>query len=159
MKKFIKIVIGIAAVAVILYGIYLILPEYSHNQVRSLLQKQFKPETQTAIKEVQGLINPDLNVDYKTILESHTDMNAWVYDQDASAGSPKVTYYGTHARLNLKNIDGGEGLFYSDARLKVVFSKDDRGNYILELYLNDDSTPQEPEITKIILGQLLTGVE
>ena len=157
MKGFMKVLIVLVIVGILGFVVYSALPEYPHNKIRSYGQKQFQPETQVKIQETQALVNPSLDADYKTILESHTNSKVWVYDKDSTAGTEQVTFYGTGAVIDLKEVMAEDGAFYSDAKVKVVFLTDAEGKLSVDVYLNGEDTPVDKNIKSVIFTQLLNG--
>lgn len=155
MNGFLKLLLGLFIVVAILFGIYQFLPEFSHNIIYSMYQNQFDSEAKTKITEAKALMNPKLEADYATILETNTDTKGWVYTKITKA----VTFYGNKAQLDLKDVEGGEGKYFDSTVVKVVFTPNDKGEMEIEVYLNGSSTPEEDKVRAEIFKQLLMGVE
>lgn len=155
MSGFLKFLLGLFIVAAILFGVYQILPEFSHNVIYSMYQNKFDSEAKEKIDEAKALMNPKLEADYQTILETNTDTKGWVYSKITKA----VTFYGNKAMLDLKDVEGGEGRFYDSTIVKVVFTPGDKDEMEIEVYINNKSTPEDDEVRAVIFKQLLLGVD
>ncbi len=155
MSGFLKFLVGLLLFAALLFGIYQILPEFSHNIIHSVFQNQFDKEAKAKIEETKALMNPKLEADYKTILETHTDTKGWVYSPVTKA----VTFYGNKAQLDLKEIEGGEGRYYDNTVVKVEFKPNDDNGVDIEVYVNNSSTPEDDKVRAVIFEQLLKGLD
>lgn len=155
MSGFLKFLLGLLILAGILFGIYQVLPEFSHNIIYSMYQNQFDSEAKTHIDEAKALMNPKLEADYQTILESNTDTKGWVYSKITKA----VTFYGNKAQLDLKDVEGGDGKYYDNTVVKVVFTPNDKGEMEVEVYINGQSTPEDDKVRAVIFEQLLRGLD
>lgn len=157
MKKLGTVLLVIVILAGIAIGIYAILPEYSKNIVRAVYQEKFDAEATAKIRIAQALENPNLNTDYKTILEAHTGMKGWVYDK-AKDGSPeKVTFYGNKVSLIMKEIPDHDSMLYDEAAIKVEFVTDAEGNVTVNMYLGDFKNPVDDVVRPYAFEQLLNG--
>lgn len=157
MKNLGKVLIVIVILGAILFGIYSILPEFSHNILRSMYQAKFDDEAKVKIKATQELTNPNLKQNYKTILESHTDTKGWVYDKSEDGSTETVTFYGNKVSLILKEIPDHEDMLYDGTTVKVTFVTDDEENITVNVYLGNSSTPVDDVVRPYVFAQLLNG--
>lgn len=155
MSGFLKFLLGLLILAGILFGVYQLLPEFSHNIIYSMYQNQFDSEAKTKIAEAKALMNPKLESNYETILESNTDTKGWVYSKITKS----VTFYGNKAQLDLKEVEGGDGKYYDNTVVKVVFTPNDKGETEIEVYINGQSTPEEDKVRAVVFQQLLYGLD
>lgn len=155
MSGFLKFLLGLFIVVAILFGIYQVLPEFSHNIIYSMYQNQFDSEAKEKIEEAKTAVNPKLNADYQTILETNTDTKGWVY----SKVTKRVTFYGNKAQLDLKDVEGGDGKYFDNTVVKVEFEKNEKGEIELEVYINGSSTPETDKVRAVVLQQLLIGLD
>lgn len=140
----------------ILYGIYSILPEYPHNVVKSIFQPLINEEAKQKISQIQNLKDIDLDDTYINILESNCNSSAWVYDKNKETLEEKVTFYGTGAYLNLKDIPNNNGLLYTSANVKVEFLINDELVDII-VYVSDYNEPCNEVVEEEVLKQLKNG--
>ncbi len=157
MKKLGTVLLVIVILAGILFGVYMILPEYSKNIVRSVYQDKFDAEAAAKIKVAQALEHPNLKTDYKTILESHTGTKGWVYDKATEDSPEKVTFYGNKVSLVMKEIPNHDSMLYDNTTVKVEFITDAEGNVTVDLYLGDFNTPVDDVVRPVAFEQLLNG--
>ena len=155
MSGFLKFLLGLFIVVAILFGVYQILPEFSHNIIYSFYQNAFDSKAKERIEETKALENPKLESDYKTILESNTDTKGWVYSKITNS----VTFYGNKVALDLKDV-GSEGKYYDNTTVKVVFTPNEQDETTeIEVYINGSSTPEEDEVRAVVFQQLLYGLD
>lgn len=157
MKKIVGFLGVLIILAAIAFGIYSILPETQHNYFYSMYQMKFDSEAKAKILEVQSWQNPNLNADYKTILESHTKTRAWVYKKDVATGADVVTYYGSNMGMVLKEIPDHEDMILDNANVKVEFIKNSNGEIVVNVYLAGEKTPVDDATKPFVFEQLLNG--
>lgn len=157
MKTFGKILIIVVILGAILFGIYSILPEFSHNIIRSMYQEKFDNVARAKIQATQELTNPNLNQNYKTILETNTDLKGWVYDKGEDGSTETVTFYGNKVSLVLKEIPDHEDMIYDNTTVKVEFVTDAEENISVNLYLGNATTPVDDIVRSYVFAQLLNG--
>lgn len=169
MKQFLKALLGIAIVCGIGYGIYMIVPEYPHNFIKSFVQPVVDVEAKLRIEQVKNL---DVNikglegVTYQAALEKNTGMSCWVYEKNEATGKEMVVYRGNGASVNMKDIaDYGEKL-YTSASVKFEFHIDGTKVEIIpfidgqEMNIKDGKhVEKNKEVLKMIVTQLSQGIQ
>jgi hypothetical protein len=123
MKNFLKVVIWIVVLGAICFGVYMILPEYPQNFVKSVVQPMVNSQAKTKIGQVKALTNKDLdNATYETILEGKTNSPCWVYEtREEEPGIEYVIFYGKGVTINLKDWTDYNGKLSTSATVKIEF--------------------------------------
>ena len=169
MKQFLKALLGIAIICGIGYGVYMIVPEYPHNLIKSVVQPIVDVEAKLRIEQVKNL---DVNikglegVTYQAALEKNTGMSCWVYEKDETSGNEMVVYRGNGASVNMKDVtDYGEKL-YTSASVKFEFHIDGTKVEVIpfidgqEMNIKDGKhVEQNKEVLKMIVTQLSQGIQ
>lgn len=166
MKKFLKTLIGIVIIIAILFGVYTVLPEHSHNIVKSFIQPVFEPRAKQLITEVQQIKNKDINdMTYKDILEKNNGMTCWVYEKAEGDPVEHVIFYGKGASINLKDYPDYDGLLTTSCQVKVDFQVYGTSVDIIpyidgkKMYKDDVKYKDENEkIRKDIMTQFANGL-
>ena len=151
MKVLGKVLIWVIILGLVVFGVYLILPEYPHNLMRSLVQPVIDTQAKVRIEQVQQLVNKELNANYKDILEGGTKTPCWVYDFDEITGAEAVTFYGTGATINIKDVEGVEDKFYTSSSVKFVFHI--TGNNVEKIEAQIDYKEQTEAVKDFILSE------
>ena len=157
MKRLGQICIVIVILGAMLFGVYTILPEFSHNIIRAVYQDKFDDEARVKIKATQELTNPKLKKDYKTILETNTDTKGWVYDKAEDGSTETVTFYGNKVSLMLKEIPDHDDMLYDNTTIKVEFITNEKGEISVQVYIGTSSTPVDDVVKPYVFEQLLNG--
>lgn len=164
MKKVINAIVWIVVIGAILFGIYMILPNYPQNFVKGHIQQLTNSSAQARIEQVQSLNNKDVNASYGSFLGKSTSMNAWVYysAEDSGTGYEQVRFYGNGANINLKEIQGYDDMLYTSAAVEIIFEIDASGNVNITPYLDGvaiqgDNRETNEALKRTIFTQLYTG--
>ncbi|MBR1598289.1 MAG: hypothetical protein IJ661_05145 [Lachnospiraceae bacterium] len=169
MKQFLKVVFGIVILAGVLYGIYIVVPEYPHNMIKSFIQPITDAHAKMRIEQVQNMsvgIKELEGLTYKMAVEKNTGMSCWVYEQDELTGNEVVKYYGKGAAINLKDFPDYNGKLYTGAVVKFEFVIS--GNNVEILPYVDGvkmnitggaSKERNKEILKSIVSQMYSGMQ
>ncbi len=169
MKQFLKALLGIAIICGIGYGVYMIVPEYPHNIIKSVVQPIVDVEAKLRIEQVKNLgvnIKGLEGVTYQAALEKNTGMSCWVYEKDETSGKEMVVYRGNGASINMKDVtDYGEKL-YTSASVKFEFHIDGTKVEVIpfidgqEMNIKDGKhVEQNKEVLKMIVTQLSQGIQ
>lgn len=172
MKKFLKVVIWIAIIVGVCFGIYTVLPEYPKSMVQSFVQPIVNSQAKLMVGKIQNLKVSDIDelkdLTYKTVLEKNTGMSCWVYAMDeANPSIETVTYRGNGASLNLKDYGDYNGKLVTSAYVKVIFKITNGKNVTIEMYvdnqpmfINDNGQHDEMNKTlkKDLLSQMYNGM-
>lgn len=154
MKQFLKVLIGIVVLGVIGFCVYSVLPEYPQNMVKSIVQPIIDSHAKERITAVKNLQNQDLKSTYQTILESNTTNSFWVYEANEVTGTEIVTYYGSGAHINIKEVKGHEDMLYTSCQVKFEFVI--TGNKVdITAYI--DGEMQDDDVKELMIQQLLAG--
>ncbi|MGN0154505.1 MAG: hypothetical protein ACI4A3_08625 [Lachnospiraceae bacterium] len=167
MKKFLKVVLWIIIIGGVCTGIYMVLPEYPQNFIKSFVQPIVDSEAKMRIDQVKKLEADGLKgVTYQTALEKNTGMSCWVYEKDETTGVEYVIYYGNGASVNMKDYADYNGKLYTSCSVKFEFKI--TGNSV-EIYPYLDGTKmniedgahvdKNKEVRQIIVQQLYGGVQ
>lgn len=147
-----KVIIWIVVLIAVLAGVYLILPEYPKSVVTSVFQPVINSQAKLRIDQVKSLENSGLKANYETILEGKVKTPTWVYE---SAGTvEKVTFQGSGATINIKDVEDHEDFLYQDCVVKFEFVIS--GNKV-DIYAYIDGELQDDVIKDYMLGQLYIG--
>lgn len=147
-----KVIIWIVVLIAVLAGVYLILPEYPKSVVKSVFQPVLNSQAKLRIDQVKSLENGDLKANYETILEGKVKTPTWVYE---SAGTvEKVTFQGSGATINIKDVEDHEDFLYQGCVVKFEFVIS--GNKV-DIYAYIDGELQDDVIKDFMLGQLYIG--
>lgn len=169
MKQILKVLLVIVIICGVGYGIYMVVPEYPHNFIKSFVQPVVDVEAKLRIEQVKNL---DVNikglegVTYQQALEKNTGMSCWVYEKDEAAGTEMVVYRGNGASVNMKDVkDYGEKL-YTSASVKFEFHIDGTKVEVIpfidgtEMNIKDGKhVEQNKEVLKNIVTQLSSGIQ
>ncbi|MDE5863575.1 MAG: hypothetical protein K2H34_04430 [Lachnospiraceae bacterium] len=168
MKGFLKVVVWIVILGAILFGVYMVVPEYPHNFAKSIVQPIVDSTAKTKIGQVKALTNKDLdNATYQAILEAKTKSKFWVYEtRDAEPGVEYVIFYGNGVTINLKDYEDYNGKLSTSASVKIEF-KIVNNNVEIYPYVDDvlmniqdgAHVEQNDRIKRDILQQLYTGMQ
>jgi hypothetical protein len=151
MKKFLTTVIWIAVLVGVLFGIYMILPEYPQSYIKGLIQPLVDSQAKTRIEQVKVLKNQDVKDTYQNILETNTNTTCWVYEDDG-AGVEKVTFFGKGAQISIQNVEGYDDHFY-DTSSSVKFEFLITNNSVtITCYINGEA--QDEAIRDVVIQQL-----
>lgn len=164
-----KAIIWIVIFVAVLFGIYMVLPEYPQNFIKGFVQPIVNTQAKTRIEQVKNLTNKDVeNATYKDILENNTNTTCWTYAVDETTGAEHVYFYGKGASINLKDYVDYNGTFSTGAVIKVDFVITNNNVDILP-YVDDLETPknikdgkhveENNKIKKEIFYQLYTGMK
>ncbi|MCM1497052.1 MAG: hypothetical protein NC124_01140 [Clostridium sp.] len=168
MKGFLKVVMWIVILGAILFGVYMILPEYPQNFAKSIVQPIIDSTAKTKIGQVKALTNKDLNgATYQTILEGKTNSKCWVYEtREEEPGIEYVIFYGKGVTINLKDYADYDGKLSTSASVKIEFKIS--GNNV-EIYPYVDGVKmniqdgahveQNDKIKQDIFQQLYSGMQ
>ena len=169
MKKILRSLVAFGIFCGILYVIYLFLPEYPHNMIKSFIQPAINMQAKIRIGQVKKM---DVNikgledVTYLTALEKNTGMSCWVYEQDESTGEEIVIYMGRGAGVNMKEAKDYGGKLYTSATIKFEFhikgSKVEVIPYIDGKSMNikdGKHVEKNKEVLKSIVSQLYGGIQ
>jgi hypothetical protein len=169
MKQFLKVLAGIAILCGVLYGVYMVVPEYPHDMIKSFVQPVFDVEAKLRIGQVKNL---DVNIKglegitYQRALEKNTGMNCWVYNKDEAAGTEEVVFRGNGASINMKDVKDYGGKLYTSGEVKFEFHIDGTKVEIIpfidgqEMNIKDGKhVEQNKEVLKMIVTQLATGIQ
>lgn len=168
MRTVVKVLIWIIVLGAIGFGVYTILPEHSHNLVKSLVQPMIDSTAKARIEQVKSLPNKDLNnATYKAILESQTKNKCWVYEvKDEEPGVEYVTFYGNGVSLNLKDWAEYSGVLSTSASVKIQFKITGNNVEIFPyvdgdlMYIADGAHAKSNDKIKLdIFSQLYTGMQ
>lgn len=123
MKGFLKVVMWIVILGAILFGVYMILPEYPQNFAKSIVQPIIDSTAKAKINQVKALTNKDLNNQtYQTILENKTKSKCWVYEtHEEEPGIEYVLFYGRGVSINLQDYADYNGKLSTSATVKIEF--------------------------------------
>ena len=167
MRQLLKVLVVILIIGGIVFGIYSVVPEHTHNFMKSFVQPVFNSTAKEMIKEVQELKNGDLNdATYKEIVERNNGMTCWVYERNEGESVEHVIFYGKGASLNLKDYPDYNGLLTTSAQVKIDFQID--GNKVeiiptidgVKMYKDGLEYKDANEtIRKDIMSQLLQGMK
>ena len=169
MKQFLKVVVGIIILGGIGFGVYMIVPEYPHDFIKSFVQPVVDAQAKTRIDQVKNLtvgINGMDGVTYKMALEKNTGMNCWVYEKDETTGLETVTFRGNGASINIKDYAEYQGKLYTSCSVKMKFAI--TGNSVkvypyidgVLMYIDDGSHKEKnKEVLHMIISQMYGGVQ
>lgn len=169
MKQFFKVVIGIVILVAVGYGIYMIVPDYPHDFIKSFVQPIIDSQAKTRISQVQNLdvgIKGMEGITYKVALEKNTGMSCWVYNKDETTGAESVVYRGRGASVNMKNYGDYKGKLYTSGYIKFEFNISGNNVEIIP-YIDDTKmnikdgahVEQNKEVLKMIVSQLYGGMQ
>ncbi len=169
MKQVLKVIITILIICGVGYGVYMIVPEYPHNFIKSFVQPVMDVQAKLRIDQVKKL---DVNikglegVTYQDALEKNTGMSCWVYEKDETTGKEMVVYRGNGASVNMKEYNDYNGKLYTSAIIKFEFHIDGTKVEIIpfidgtEMNLKDGKhVEQNKEVLKMIVSQLYGGIQ
>lgn len=166
MKGFVKAVVWIVIIAGVLVGVYMVLPEYPQNFVKSIVQPIVDSSAKMRIDQVKALKNKDFdNQTYETLLEAKAKNACWSYRLDETTGYEYVTFYGRGLTMNLKSFTEYGGLLSTSATVKIEFEIIGGSQVNIHPYVDDvlmeinDSSHMESnnKIRLEILRQLYEG--
>lgn len=147
-----KVIIWVVVLIVVLAGVYLVLPEYPKSVVKSVFQPVLNSQAKSRIDEVKNLKNGKIDATYETILEGKVKTPTWIYE---SAGTvEKVTFQGSGADINIKDVEDHEDFLYQGCIVKFEFVIS--GNKV-DIYPYIDGTLQDDVIKDVMLEQLYIG--
>ena len=167
MKQVLKVLMWIVILGAVCFGIYLILPEYPHDFVKSFVQPVVNSQAKTRITQIQTLNNQDVNANYKDILEKSTGMSCWVYEtREEEPGVEYVIYRGNGATINIKDVEGYNDMLYTSCVIKFEFKISGNNVEIIpyidgtKIAVENTATSKDTNdlLKKIIISQLY-GVE
>lgn len=169
MKQFLKVVIWIVILGAVGYGIYMIVPEYPHDFIKSFVQPIINSQAKTRITQIQNLTIGVKELDgitYKVALEKNTGMSCWVYNKDEATGQESVVYRGNGASVNMKNYSDYNGKLYTSSEVKFEFIISGNNVEIIpyidgeKMNIKDGAhVEQNKEVLKMIVSQLYSGVQ
>lgn len=152
MKQFGKVLIWLVILGGILFGVYMMLPEYPQSFVKSIIQPVVNSQAKERIIQVKNLKNDDLNTTYQKILENGTKNTCWVYEE--GVGIETVTFYGTGATINISDVKDHDDHLYTSTNVKFEFVI--KGKSVdIKAYIGKDA--QDDEIKAVMLQQLFQG--
>lgn len=152
MKQFTKVLIWIVILGAVLFGVYVILPEYPQSFMKSFVQPVVNSQAKTRIAQVKALKNADVNATYQDILEHYTNTSCWVYEQ--GTGFETVTFYGKGASINIKEVPDHEDHLYTSTSVKFEFII--TGNNVeIKAYIEENL--QDDVIRDLMIRQLYSG--
>lgn len=167
MKKFLKVVLWIIIIGGVCTGIYMVLPEYPQDFIKSFVQPIVNSTAKMRIEQVKNLPADGLEgVTYQTALEKNTGMSCWAYEKDETTGIEYVRYRGNGGSVNMKDYADYNGKLYTSC--SVMFEFKITGNSV-EIYPYLDGTKmniedgkhveQNKQVRQIIVQQLYGGVQ
>lgn len=152
MKQFTKVLIWIVILGAVLFGVYVILPEYPQSFMKSFVQPVVNSQAKTRIDQVKALKNTDVNATYQDILEHYTNTSCWVYEQ--GDGTEIVTFYGKGATINIKEVPEHEDHLYTSTSVRFKFII--TGNNVeIKAYIEDQ---EQDEVIRDVMIRQLYGV-
>lgn len=169
MKQFLKVLIWIVILGGVGFGVYMILPEYPHDFIKSFVQPLVDSQAKTRITQVKNMQTGVKGMDgvtYEMALSKNTGMNCWVYEKDETTGAEKVRFRGNGASINMKDYNDYQGKLYTSCA--VQFDFDISGNNVeITPYLDgtkmrivDGShVEQNKDVLKMIVSQMYGGVQ
>ena len=169
MKQVLKVIVSIVILVAVVYGIYMIVPDYPHDFIKSFVQPVVDVEAKTRISQVQNMpvgIKGLDGVTYKVALEKNTGTSCWVYDKDETTGQEIVVYRGRGASVNMKDYMDYNGKLYTSAYLKFEFII--TGNTVEIIPYIDDTkmnikdgahVEKNKEVLQLIVSQLYGGLQ
>ena len=152
MKQFMKVLIWVVILGAVVFGVYMVLPEYPQSFMKSFVQPVVNSQAKTRINQVKALRNEDVNATYQEILERYTNTSCWVYEQ--GTGVEKVTFYGKGATINIKEIPEHEDHLYTSTSVKFEFIITGN-NVTINAYIEEK--PQDEVIRDLMIRQLYGG--
>ena len=152
MKQLGKVLILIVILGAVVFGIYMVLPEYPQNFMKSFVQPVVNSQAKARINAVKNLKNKDVDATYQEILEHYTNTSCWVYEQ--GTGFETVTFYGKGASINIKEVKDHEDHLYTSTAVKFEFII--TGNNVkINAYIENNL--QDEVIRDLMIRQLATG--
>ena len=152
MKQFMKVLIWILILGGVVFGVYMVLPEYPQNFMKSFVQPIVNSQAKTRINQVKKLKNKDVDATYQDILEHYTNTSCWVYEQ--GNGFETVTFYAKGASINIKDVPDHEDRLYTSTAIKFQFVI--TGNNVkITAFIEDKA--QDDTIRDLMIRQLYTG--
>ena len=169
MKQFLKVVVWIIILGGVGFGVYMIMPEYPHDFVKSFVQPVIDSSAKTRIDQVKNLpigVKGLDGVTYKMALTKNTGMNCWVYEKDETTGVETVTFRGNGASINMKDYTDYNGKLYTSCAVKFDFVITGNNVEIIP-YLDgtkmrsdaDIGTEKDKEVLHNIVSQMYGGVQ
>lgn len=169
MKQILKVLLAIVIICGVGYGVYMVVPEYPHNFIKSFVQPKIDVQAKLRIDQVKNL---DVNikglegVTYQAALEKNTGMSCWVYEKNETTGEEMVVYRGNGASVNMKDMNDYGGKLYTSASIKFEFHIDGSKVEIIpyidgtQMNIKDGNhVEQNKEVLKMIVTQLSTGIQ
>lgn len=153
MKNIGKYFIWIVILALVLIGVYSVLPEYPHSVIKSVFQPTFDAVAKERVMQVQNLKNPELEVTYGNILANGSRSQAWVYEKKET--EEIVTFYGRGAYINIKDIPDHDDYLYTSTNVKFEFII--QGGKLIDIKAYIGSNEQDEVIRATMLRQLYNG--
>ena len=152
MKEFVRVLIWVAVLGGILFGVYTVLPEYPHNYVKALVQPVVNAQAKKRILQVKNLKNEEMDALYQNILEKNTRNTCWVYEE--GVGIETVTFYGSGATINIKDLENHDNHLYTSTLVKFEFVI--TGNSVdITAYIENQA--QDDEVKELMIQQLYQG--
>ena len=169
MKQLLKVLLVIVIICGVGYGVYMVVPEYPHNFIKSFVQPVVDVEAKLRIQQVKNL---DVNikglegVTYQAALEKNTGMSCWVYEKNESTGEEMVVYRGNGASVNMKDLKDYSGKLYTSAVVNFDFHIDGTKVEVIpfidgyEMNIKDGKhVEQNKDVLKMIVSQLSSGIQ
>lgn len=154
MRQFIKVLICVVILGAVCFGVYTVLPSYPQSFVKSLVQPIVNEQAKTRINAVKSLYNSDVDATYEQILELHTANPFWVYEIDEATGTETITFYGTKAYINIKDLKDHNDMLYTSCQVKFTFTI--TGNTVnITAYI--DGVAQDDVVKELMIQQLKNG--
>lgn len=154
MKNLGKYLIWLLVLVGVGFAIYTVLPEYPQSVIKSVFQPTFNAVAEERINQVKMLKNKDLDATYGEILDrTSTRSQAWVYEGDDT--QERVTFYGSGAYINIKDVEGHDDYLYTSTTVKIEFII--QGGKLIKVKGYIKGEPQQDVIRDLILRQLFTG--
>lgn len=152
MKQFGKVLIWIIILGAVVFGVYMMLPEYPQNFMKSFVQPVINSQAKERINAVKNLRNQDVNATYQEILEHYTNTSCWVYEQ--GTGFETVTFYAKGASINIRDVPDHEDHLYTSTSVKFEFII--TGNSVkINAYI--ENSLQDEAVRDLMIRQLATG--
>lgn len=169
MKQLLKVLLAIVIICGVGYGVYMVVPEYPHNFIKSFVQPKIDVQAKLRIDQVKNL---DVNIKglegitYQAALEKNTGMSCWVYEKNETTGEEMVVYRGNGASINMKDYNDYNGKLYTSSTIKFEFHIDGTKVEVIpyidgtEMNIKDGKhVEQNKEVLKMIVTQLSSGIQ
>lgn len=168
MKQIMKVLIWIIVIGGICTGIYMVLPDYPQDFIKSFVQPVINSQAKARIKQIQSLKAEGVdNVDYKTVLEKNSGISCWVYEtRESEPGIEYVKYRGKGAAINLKEYTDYDGKLSTSClvtfEFKIKGSSVEIYPYIDDVKMNIEDgahVDANKKIREDIVQQLYNGMK